>query len=222
MNRSKISSAIFAFIMSVVIINTTCIGAFAAGEEGYSDVSASDWYYDAVGYCADAGLMRGNSDTLFCPHANATRAMTVTTLYRMEGEPVMGNGKSGTFIDVPEYMWYTDPVEWGASKEIVKGLGDATFGPDDETTREQLVTMLYRYAQHKGYDVSAPEGAHVLPSFTDASDIGEYALLAMQWAVAEGIVAGRAVGALHPKDTASRAELAAILMRFDTKYAAQS
>jgi hypothetical protein len=217
MNPSKINRAIFTFLASVVIVNITCIGALAADTRKYPDVSASAWYYDAVSYCTDAKLMSGNSDKLFYPNANATRAMTVTTLYQIEGKPMMGNGKSGTFIDVPEYMWYTDAVEWSASEELVMGYGDVTFGQDNEITREQLVTILYRYALYKGHDVSVPEGMK-LSDFIDASDISKYAVSAMQWAVANGIFIGRTTDVLNPKDAATRAELATVLIRFDTKY----
>ncbi|MPN64035.1 hypothetical protein SDC9_211806 [bioreactor metagenome] len=144
----------------------------------------------------------------------------VTTLYRMEGEPAMGDGKSGTFIDVPEYVWYTDAVEWTAAYEIVMGYGDGTFGPDDKISREQLAAMLYRYAEYKDYDVSVSEDTD-LQAYADASAVSEYAVTAMQWAMENGIITGRTADTLNPKDTATRAELATILMRFTETFTAE-
>ncbi len=221
MNFSRSLRILFALFALAAVAATSRVGAVAAAPRDYADVSASDWYYSSVGYCTEARLMGGTGDTRFLPEMGATRAMAVATLYRLEGQPGMGGGKSGTFIDVPESVWYTDAVEWAAAQEIVMGYGDGTFGPEDEISREQLAAMLYRYAGHRGYDVSAPEEPGDTP-FTDASDISGYAVPAMRWAVERGILTGRAADALAPRQTATRAELAAVLMRFDTGFVVEA
>lgn len=219
MSRLHAKRMVYVFLAAAMLATGTFMRAFAAGTAEYPDVSAEAWYSAAVGYCTDAGLMGGTGGAQFHPELSATRAMAATALYRLEGKPGMGNGKSGTFVDVPESVWYTDAVEWTAAREVAMGYGNGSFGPDDGISREQLVTMLYRYAEYKGWNVSVPEGTDV-SVFTDASDISGYAASAVQWAAADGILTGRAAGALAPRQTATRAELAAVLARFATQFSA--
>ena len=186
----------------------------------FADVSTDAWYYDAVKYAYDNGLMAGTSTTerLFSPEDTTTRAQIVTILHRLEGSPINGQGKSGTFVDVPEYQWYTEAVEWAAAFGITSGTGDGTtFSPNDPITREQFAAFLYRYAQHKGYDVSVGEDTNIL-SYEDAFTVSEYAYPALQWACGEGIIGGMnsANGGmiLDPQGSATRAQAATMLMRF--------
>ena len=132
----------------------------------------------------------------------------MTILYRLEGEPEV-SGTSG-FTDVEAGTWYTDAVAWAAANGIVNGTTDTTFAPGEDITREQLVTVLYRYAESKGYDVSASAD---LSGYPDAGQVQDYAQPAMAWAVAEGIVEG-VDGTLNPAGNATRAQIATILMRF--------
>ena len=183
-------------------------------------MSTDAWYYDAVKYAYDNGLMAGTSTTerLFSPEGTTTRAQIVTILHRLEGSPINGQGKSGTFVDVPEYQWYTEAVEWAAAFGITSGTGDGTtFSPNDPITREQFAAFLYRYAQHKGYDVSVGEDTNIL-SYEDAFTVSEYAYPALQWACGEGIIGGMnsASGGmiLDPQGSATRAQAATMLMRF--------
>ena len=174
----------------------------------FPDVTEGDWFYDAVRYAYETGLMGGVGDSLFAPNSETTRAQLVTILYRLEGEPEPG-GDSG-FSDVAAGTWYTDAVVWAAENGIVNGTTDATFAPGEDITRGQLVTVLYRYAESKGYDVSASAD---LSGYPDAGQVQDYAQPAMAWAVAEGIVEG-VDGNLNPTGDATRAQIATILMRF--------
>ena len=174
----------------------------------FTDVKEGDWFYEEVLYAYENGLMNGVGDNRFAPNSATTRGMLVTILYRLEGEPAV-TGEAG-FDDVAAGQWYTDAVIWAAANDIVNGIGDNQFGPENTLTREQLVTMLYRYAQNKGYDVTASAD---LSGYPDAGQIQSWAQEAMTWAVAEGIVEGMD-GNLNPAGHATRAQIATILMRF--------
>ena len=175
----------------------------------FHDVTEGDWFYDAVRYAYETGLMDGVGDNLFAPNSQTTRAQLVTILYRLAGEPEPG-GDSG-FSDVAAGIWYTDAVAWAAENGIVNGVSDTEFAPGDDITREQLAAILYRYAACQGYDVSQRAD---LSGFGDASSIRPYAQEALSWAHAQGLVLGFEDGSLRPQGTASRAQIAAVLMRF--------
>ena len=175
----------------------------------FPDVTEGDWFYDAVRYAYETGLMDGVEDNLFAPNSETTRAQLVTILYRLAGEPEPG-GDSG-FSDVAAGIWYTDAVAWAAENGIVNGVSDTEFAPGDDITREQLAAILYRYAAYQGYDVSQRAD---LSGFGDASSIRPYAQEALSWAHAQGLVLGFEDGSLRPQGTASRAQIAAVLMRF--------
>ena len=175
----------------------------------FIDVTDSDWFYDAVEYAYTKGLMDGVSTTQFAPNSNLTRSMVVTILYRLEGEPRV-TGSSG-FTDVASGAWYADPVTWAAANGIVNGVSDTEFAPNTDITREQLAAILFRYAEYKGYDVS---GRDSLTGYTDRSSISAYALDAMRWAVDEGLITGMTDTTIEPQGTATRAQCAAMLMRF--------
>ena len=181
---------------------------FAEAPLPFPDVTEGDWFYDAVRYAYENGLMDGVGDNLFAPNSQTTRAQLVTILYRLEGEPEV-SGTSG-FTDVEAGTWYADAVAWAAENGIVNGVNDTEFAPGDDLTRQQLVTILYRYAESKGYDVSASAD---LSGYPDAGQVQDYAQPAMAWAVAEGIVEG-VDGNLNPAGNATRAQIATILMRF--------
>ena len=140
-----------------------------------------------------------------------TRGMFATVLYRLAGSPTVA--AANPFSDVLSGEWYTDAIIWAAGEGIVNGVETDTFGPTEKITREQLVTMLYNYAVYKGYDVSVGEDTNIL-SYDDAFDISEYAIPAIQWACGAGIIEGRTPSTIVPQGTATRAEVAAILMRF--------
>ena len=178
----------------------------------FTDVAVGDWYYDAVAYVYENGLMTGTSGTLFSPNATTTRAMIVTILYRLEGSPV-ANGSAG-FTDVAYGTWYTAAVNWAAANDIVTGYGSGKFGPMDPITREQMAAILFRYADFKGMDTSARAD---LSGYTDAGDISAYAVEAMSWANAEGFITGTTATTLKPQGSATRAQVATILTRYAQK-----
>lgn len=185
----------------------------------FGDLTAAAWYHDGVHYCLENGLMRGVSGGKFLPDGSTTRAQLVTILWRLEGSPETTG--AARFGDVAGGAWYTEAVRWAAGCGVVKGYDNGCFGPNDAVTREQMAAILYRYAQHKGYDVSAGEDTNIL-SFDDAFAVSEYAIPAMQWACGSGMVRGIAQKGgmlLAPRDTTTRAQAATLIMRFQSAFA---
>ena len=181
----------------------------------YMDVPEMAWYHDAVQWAADNGLMNGVSADIFALDAPVTRAMIVTILYRLEGEPASAGTIS--FDDVADGQWYTDAVIWANANGIVEGYGSGRFGPMDNITREQFAAIMYRYSEFKGCDISKKTD---LSAYSDASEISDWADEAMQWANEEGLITGRTTATLAPQGETTRAEAAAILMRYvgNVKY----
>ena len=177
----------------------------------FGDVDDGDWFADAVRFVYESGMMNGVSETDFAPHATTSRSMIVTILYRLEGEPVVDDAMD--FTDVAGDAYYAEAVRWAASEGIVGGYGGGLFGAEDAVTREQLAVILYRYAVYKGYDVSVGEDTNIL-SYADFADLSEYAIPAMQWACGAGVITGVTDATLVPQGEATRAQVAAMLMRF--------
>lgn len=201
----------FTMPASNVTVEATFVPDDGAGLP-FTDVSVGSWYYDAVKYVYENGLMTGTSATLFSPNTTTTRGMIVTILYRLEGSPAVHS--SAGFTDVPSGQWYTDAVNWAAANRIVDGYGNGKFGPMDPITREQMAAILYRYANDMGMDVTARADLSV---YTDESDISAYAVEAMSWANAEGYITGTTATTLEPQGSATRAQVATILMRYAQK-----
>ena len=178
-------------------------------ELNFTDVKESDWFYKGVAYVVDKGVMSGVSENQFDPSGKLTRAMLVQMLYNMESRPACD--AENAFIDVPVGQWYTDAVIWANDAKIVSGMGEGLFAPNMEITREQMVAMLYNYAKYKGYDVTASAD---LSAFADTASVSAWAQPAMQWAVAEGYISGMGDSQLAPQGTATRAEIASVIMRF--------
>ncbi|MBQ2830553.1 MAG: S-layer homology domain-containing protein, partial [Oscillospiraceae bacterium] len=181
----------------------------------FDDIDHGAWYEDYVDYVVENGLMNGISSSLFDPNGTTTRAQAVMILWRMEGEPSVSHPLY--FSDVSDGAWYIDALRWTNSKEIVVGYDDGRFGTNDPVTREQIATILWRYARFRGIDTSSGENVSLL-KFSDAKKISAYAISALQWACGEQIINGTvdAQGAivLDPQGSATRAQIAAILMRF--------
>lgn len=175
----------------------------------FADVRESDWYCAAVRYVFEQGLMNGTTADRFGPDEPATRGMIVTILHRMEGSPA---APDPTFPDVRADFYYAQPITWAEAQGIVTGYEDGTFGPEDSITREQLAAILFRFAGYKGWALAAPAS---LERFPDAGRISPYAAEPLSWAVGAGLVSGMANGMLSPGGTATRAEVATILMRLD-------
>lgn len=175
----------------------------------FTDVAKDAWYYNSVKYVYENDMMKGTEDTLFSPNTSITRGMIVTILYRLEQQPAVTADK--LFADVADDAYYSKAIAWAAANDIVAGYDNGNFGPNDTITREQLAAILYRYANYKGYDVSAKAD---LTKYPDYNQISSYAVNAMTWANAEGLIGGTDKGTLDPKGDASRAQAATILMRF--------
>lgn len=178
----------------------------------FTDVPDTKWIRDAVEYVYQRGMMTGTSSTLFEPETTTTRGMILSILYRLEGSPDVG---TAAFPDVPQGQWYSKPVAWAAEKKIVHGYDNGNFGPNDTITREQFVSILYRYASYKGCDLSATAS---LSGFQDLSSLASYASIPMHWAVGNGLVSGTGNNCLSPKGSATRCQAASILMRFCKKF----
>ena len=178
-------------------------------ELNFTDVKESDWFYKGVAYVVDKDIMSGVSENEFAPSGKLTRAMLVQMLYNMESRPACD--AENAFMDVPVGQWYTDAVIWANDAKIVSGMGEGLFAPNMEITREQMVAMLYNYAKYRGYDVTASAD---LSAFADTASVSAWAQPAMQWAVAEGYISGMGDSQLAPQGTATRAEIASVIMRF--------
>ena len=174
----------------------------------FADVSQDAWYYDAVQYVYEKGLMNGTSSTSFSPNSSLSRGMVITMLYRMAGSPATGNAD---FKDVPADQYYSGPVAWAAANGVVSGYGDGRFGPNNPVTREQMAVILQGYAKLNGKDVSKRAD---LSGFTDAGQISDYAVEAIRWANAEGLVNGTSPTTLTPRGTATRAQAATLFRNF--------
>ena len=176
----------------------------------FLDVKESDWFYEAVSYAVENGLMSGMSEDIFAPNTPLTREMLAVVLYNVEGQPESAG--VNPFTDVKADIWYTDAILWANENGIVAGYDNGAYGVGDLITREQFATILYRYAQFKGYDTT--QGGMAVREFSDYENISDYARPAMAWAVNAGIMGGMDDGTLNPQGKATRAEAATMLMNF--------
>lgn len=187
-------------------------GVTAIARFPFTDVVAGTWYYGAAAYAYNNGLFAGMTPTTFAPNATMTRAMLVSVLWRLAGEPAPK--APNTFVDVPDGAWYTDAVTWAAENGVVSGIGGSRFDPSGFVTREQTAEILYNYAHSKGYDVSARAD---LTAFPDAASVSGWAEKALSWANAAGLINGTVRDGqtiLDPQGSASRAQVAMILMNY--------
>ena len=198
----------YAFISNFAFSSLLGGDFLSSGEETglpFKDVASTDWFAGSVKYVYENKLMLGVSDTEFAPKETMTRAMFATVLYRMAGSPSV-DGLSVSFKDVKESSWAYNAIVWAYSEGVTKGVGSDMFAPEQSITREELVTMLHRYAD-------TPEISGEL-SFTDSDSVSDWAQAAVLWASQSKIVNGYETGAFGPSDTASRAEMAAVIQRF--------
>ncbi len=184
-------------------------GGNTGASKSFSDVASGSWYNDAVKYVSDKGIMNGVSDKLFAPEQKVSRAMFVQILYNMEKKPAVNS--AAKFTDVKQSAWYADAVAWAASNGIVTGISATEFAPEKDVTREQFAVMLYRYASYKG-TLKAASGSFA--GFTDSAAVSSYASEALNWAIGNGIITGKSGNKLDPKGGATRAEAAAMMMRY--------
>ena len=180
----------------------------AADKLPFTDMNGH-WSHDAVSYVYKNNLMNGVNADRFSPDGTLNRAMMVTMLYRMTGSPAVSSGSA--FSDVPSGKWYSDAVQWASANGVVNGVGRDRFAPEAQITREQMASMMMRYAQFKQYSTSKSADLSV---FKDADSISSWALDSMKWANAVGLINGRTANTIAPQGTATRAEAATILTRF--------
>lgn len=179
---------------------------------GFSDVSYEDWFYDAVMFVFENGLFKGTSETTFEPNTPMTRAMFVTVLSRLEfGKDEAVPEGTSPFTDLTQ-DWYKKAVAWAAANGIVNGVSDTEFAPDLPVTREQMAAIMHRYAQYKVLDMSFDEAD--IGGFADMDEVSDYAKDAMKWAVSKKLITGTTSTTLAPKESATRAQVATIVMRF--------
>ena len=194
-----------SILMTAVLMASISLPARAAIEDtGFSDVDANAWYAEAATYCRDNGLMSGTGGTNFSPNSTMTRAMLAVVLYRLAGSPAVSG--SDAFTDTVEGSWYSEAVLWASRQGLVSGYGGGLFGTNDPVTREQIATILWRYDR-------SPE-AESGNDFADESTIASYAMDAVDWVRANGIMNGKGGNMFDPKGNATRAEVATILMNY--------
>ena len=184
-------------------------GGTTVGDEWknpFYDIEKSDWFYDSVKYAYENGLMKGLSDTEFAPSSDITRAMFVTVIYRMEKEPQTEKCK---FTDIEIGSYYEKAIAWANANGIVSGISKDFFAPSEPITREQMASIIYRYATFKGYDITTSGST----AYTDNSDISDYAKDAVTWAAEKSIMTGNTDGSFAPKANTTRAQAAAVFMR---------
>ena len=178
----------------------------------FTDVAEGDWFYNAVKYVYENDLFKGMSNTSFGPQEPMNRAMLVTVLYRLAGEPAVS--ESNRFSDVANGQWYSDAVVWADANGIVEGYAGDVFKPLQDISREEIATIICRYAAYKGEDVSARAD---MSKFVDGDKIADWAADSFSWAVAEKVMQGKGVNNLDPQVDSTRAEVAQILMNYLVK-----
>lgn len=218
---------IAAIILAICSISTALIISTSAGTVStdtsasekdinkniFSDVNDDDWFRTDVEYVKEKGLMQGTGTDMFSPSAQTTRAMIVTILWRLEGSPAESKAE---FSDVNQNDYFYYAVSWAASNNIVSGYSADRFAPNDSATREQLATIIYRYASLKKYDITK---LSVLDAYADKNSVSEYAVDAFKWAIANKIITGTSKDMLSPQGFAERSQVAAILHRFCVQFA---
>ena len=212
--KARLVAAVF-FTISVLALLAFPLCAYGA-DAPFDDVKTGTWYYDAAQYAQANGFMNGVGKNSFDPNGYVDRAMFVTMLYRMDGAAKLSAGCP--FSDVAPGQWYEESVTWAAANGIVNGESGARFCPSDKISREQMAAICYRYAQYKGYDVSNKED---FSSYTDAGEVENWAKGAMAWSRAAGLINGVGGHALDPQGLSTRAQAAAMLMRFEKNITLQ-
>ena len=177
----------------------------------FKDVKEEDWFYESVKYANENNLFKGATETKFEPNSPMTRGMMITVLWRMEKEPVVNYLMM--FEDVNQEEYYAEAIRWASSEKIVQGHSITQFKPDEMLTREEMVTMLYRYAMYKEKDMVTEQDVD-LTKFVDHNSISDYAMEAMKWSVEKGIIKGMSEISLAPVTLTARCEVAAVMMRF--------
>lgn len=209
----SISTALIISTSAGTVSTDTSVSEKDINKNIFSDVNDGDWFRTDVEYVSEKGLMQGTGTDVFSPSAQTTRAMIVTILWRLEGSPIESKAE---FSDVNQNDYFYNAVAWAATNDIVSGYSADKFAPDDSATREQLATIIYRYASFKKYDMTE---LSVLDAYADKTSVSEYAVDAFKWAIANKIITGTSKDMLSPQGFAERSQVAAILHRFCVKFA---
>ncbi len=200
---------------SLVLLFFVLLGSFSAAASAaelpspFEDVGSTSWFYEDVAYVYANGLMTGTGQTTFSPFSAMSRGMLITVLYRIASEPEVT--AACPFRDVKPGSYYERPITWASANRIVNGVSETEFAPDQTATREQIVTILHRFARHSG---SAADASAELTAFRDSDRVSAYAVDAMKWAISLGIISGTDEKKLEPQGTAQRAQVAAIIHRY--------
>lgn len=203
---------IFSFLLAVALLCSIPFSANAAGASDFKDVKPTAWYYSAVDYAVQNNLFKGVSATTFAPNQAMTRAMFVTVLGRMAGvAETYGSGTASPFVDMQASQYFFPYALWCNEKGIVMGVGSGKFSPDLSISRQDMAAILFRYAQNAGLNTTIANNK--FSAFPDAGNVSGYAVVAMKWATAHGIINGTD-GKLDPKGNATRAQVAQILLNF--------
>lgn len=197
------------------LTSKTQVEFFFAKKPRFVDVTRDKWYFDAVEKIAETGLFEGTSKTEFSPEQSMTRAMLVTVLHRLDGKSAPSSDV--TFTDVEKGTWYTDAIAWASENSIVGGYGDGRFGTNDSISRQDMITILYRYLKYKGL---TPSKSSSLDRFEDATEVGDWAREALEWATGVGIIQGTGNTTLAPRDASTRAQVATVMLRY-TEFISQ-
>lgn len=212
MRCSDMKKRMIAIALAFTLAFGFTIPAFAATVTDFTDVPAGSWYYDAVEYAASNGLFSGTTSTTFSPGMAMTRGMFVTVLGRLDGVPdSYGRTKTTPFNDVTQADYFFPYTAWANDNGVVSGLGDGSFNPNGEITREQIAAILFRYAEKSGYELTYSGDKY--NAFIDTQSVSSYAVASMQWATTHGIINGDG-GKLSPKENATRAQVAQIFLNF--------
>lgn len=182
----------------------------------FSDINESDWFYDFVISAYESGLMQGMSENSFEPSSKLTRAMFITVMHRMGDLPKVK--KQSNFTDVDDGAWYADAIAWGYENKIISGISETEFDPNDNITREQIATILYRYAKYKGMNVNNIASAADITAYPDAVQISDWAINAMRYCISKKIITGDDTGNIFPQNYASRAEMATMVVRLIKEF----
>ncbi|WP_346663648.1 S-layer homology domain-containing protein [uncultured Merdimonas sp.] len=201
-------------VVAALAVSMLSVPVQAKGADSYPDVGEGAWFYQVVTDVTEKGYMNGYDTGYFGPGDVLLRGQFATVLYNMEGKPQTEYQK--LFPDVPDGWYFSEPIVWGKETDILTGYDNGCFGPADQITREQMVTIMYRYAQSKGEDV-APAGSYA--GYPDGGQVSAWASDAMKWAIGAGIIQGKGTGLLEPTGPLVRAECAAIISRYQGKYA---
>lgn len=210
MRKNLINLIVLMLIICLPIYALEMDNTNVEWQNPFNDVK-EDWFYEAVKYVNENGLFKGATENEFEPNGPMTRGMMVTVLWRMEKEPVVNYLMM--YEDVNQEEYYAEAIRWASSEKIVQGHSTTEFKPDEMITREEMVTMLYRYAMYKEMDMTTEQNVD-LTKFVDHNAISDYAMEAMKWSVEEGIIKGMSEISLAPVTLTARCEVASVIMRF--------